>query len=955
MYDLVKKEQEILKFWQDKDVFKKSLMKNRQMPKFVFYEGPPTANGEPGIHHIVARALKDIICRYKSMKGFYVSRKAGWDTHGLPVEIQVEKELNLKNKKEVENYGILEFNQKCKESVWHYKKNWEKMTERIGYWVDMEHPYVTYENEYIESLWWILKQVWQKRFLFKDYKIVPFCPRCGTTLSSHELAQGYQKIKEPSIYLKFELVDQKNTYLLVWTTTPWTLPGNEAVAVNPTFTYVKVRVDNETYILAKERLNDCFENKEYEVVEEMKGEKLAGLKYHPLYRIKEAESWQGKIYEVLAGNFVTLEDGTGLVHIAPSFGEDDYQLIKEQNGEFPILLTVNGEGKMLTPDYPWDGMFVKDADKLIIKDLVKREILFQEKLYEHDYPFCWRCDTPLIYYAKSSWFIKMTALRDELLENNERINWVPAHLKQGRFGEWLREIKDWNLSRERYWGTPLPVWQCEKESCGHTQAIGSFKELEELSGEKIIDPHRPYIDKITFKCPKCGGIMKRVPEVIDCWFDSGAMPLAQWHYPFENADFIDKREYFPADFICEGIDQTRGWFYTLLAISTLLGLGISYKNVVVNGIVLDEKGQKMSKSKGNIVIPQEVIDKYGADCVRLYFYVINQVDQPKRFSFKDMDDLFRKFFSTLENSLAFYGMYTDDQGKGKQRLNPASENVLDQWILSRLNTLTGDLTENLDKYDIVNAARLLLPFVDDLSNWYIRRSRKRFQRPENAEEKKTASAILRYVLLEFSKLAAPFTPFVSEHIYQSLKSEDDPESVHLCSYPEVRSGDKELEEKMEKVRELIVLALAQRAEKGIKVRQPLASLKIKKSKIKIDKELYNLVKEEINVKEILFDDDLEEEVRLDTEITGELKREGEIRDVIRQIQRIKKELDVKPGNKVSLYFVDKEVREFLKDIRETITKETLVEVADDEKKISSPVEKIIKIKEQDAAALVGIE
>ncbi len=953
MYDLVKEEEEVLKFWKEKNIFQKSLKQSEKSPRFVFYEGPPTANGEPGIHHIVARALKDIICRYKTMKGFYVLRKAGWDTHGLPVEIQVEKELSLKDKKEIENYGILEFNRKCKESVWRYKKNWEKLTERIGYWIDMEKPYITYENEYIESLWWILKQIWQKGLLFKDYKIVPFCPRCGTTLSSHELAQGYQRIKEPSVYLKFELVDLKNTYLLVWTTTPWTLPGNEAVAVNPSFVYSKVKVGDEVYILAKERINDCLKDKEYKVLEEIKGDELVGLKYRPLYNVKEAEEWRKKIYEVLPGNFVTLEDGTGMVHIAPAFGEEDYQLIKEQAGEFPVLITVDNEGKMLTPDYQWDKIFVKEADPLIIKDLEKRNILLKEELYEHDYPFCWRCDTPLIYYAKSSWFIKMTALKDKLLENNQKINWVPAHLRDGRFGEWLREIKDWNLSRERYWGTPLPIWQCENEKCGHSEAMGSIKEIEDLSGEKIQDPHRPYIDKIIFKCSKCGGVMKRVPEVIDCWFDSGAMPFAQWHYPFANKDFIDKKEYFPADFICEGIDQTRGWFYTLLAISTLLDLGVSYKNVVVNGIVLDEKGQKMSKSKGNIVVPEEILNKYGADCVRLYFYTINQVDQPKRFAFKDMDDLFRKFFSTLENCLAFYEMYAENKECPELNLKELN-NVLDKWIVSKLNTLAKNLTDDLEKYDIVAAARLLPQFVEDLSNWYIRRSRKRFQRPKNSEEKNIASAVLRCVLLEFSKLAAPFTPFISEHIYQSLKGKNDPESVHLCAYPEDKDLiDGGLEEKMEKIRETIVLALAQRAETGIKVRQPLNKLRI--PNYKFPAEFLDLIKDEVNVKEVIMDDDLKEGVKLDTEITAELKREGEIRDIIRQIQRIKKELNVEPKNKVSLYFIDEEAREFLRDIRETITKETSVEIADDKKNISSPIEKSIEMKGRETNILVGIK
>jgi isoleucyl-tRNA synthetase len=743
MFNTDEQEKKVLKFWQEQDIFKKSIH-DSSAPNFVFYEGPPTANAAPGIHHIEARAFKDIICRYKNMKGFYVWRKAGWDTHGLPVEIQIEKELGLNDKKGIEEYGVAEFNKKCQDSVWRYKKDWEQMTERIGFWLDLDHPYITYENEYIESVWWILKQIWSKGLLFQDYKIAPFCPRCGTTLSSHELAQGYQKVKEPAVYLKFKLVDQAQTSLLVWTTTPWTLPGNVAVAANPNLTYLKIKKGEEEYILAKETL-EFLKEKDYQVIEEFSGQELIGLKYQPLYKA-EPENKE-KIYQVLAADFVSAEEGTGLVHIAPAFGEEDYQIIKEQPEKFAFLLTVDEQGNMNTPGYAWDKMFVKKADALITQDLAKRNILFREELYEHDYPFCWRCDTPLIYYAQSSWFIKMTALREKLLANNEKINWVPAHLKKGRFGEWLREVKDWNLSRKRFWGTPLPIWQCENEKCDHEKTIGSIKELEELSGQKIKNLHRPFIDEITFKCEQCGGTMKRVPEVIDCWFDSGSMPLAQQHYPFENKELVDQGKAFPADFICEGIDQTRGWFYTLLAIATLLDKGVAYENVVVTGIVLDEKGRKMSKSKGNIIVPQQVIEKYGADCIRFYLYTINQVDQPKKFSLKDLQDLHRKFFLTLNNCLEFWQMYAGEEYKKDFNLK-SLDHVLDQWIISRLNTLIQKVNQNLEAYDIVGAARLFLDFVDDLSNWYIRRSRKRFQRPETAKEKETAILVLRQVLLE---------------------------------------------------------------------------------------------------------------------------------------------------------------------------------------------------------------
>jgi len=945
MLNSEKREQKVLKFWQENKIFEKSI-RDENSPKFVFYEGPPTANGQPGIHHIEARAFKDIVCRYKNMKGFRVIRKAGWDTHGLPVEIQVEELLKLKDKKEIENYGIFKFNKKCKESVWKYKKDWEEITKRIGFWLNMENPYITYENDYIESVWWILKQIWDKGLLYQDYKIVPFCPRCGTTLSSHELAQGYKKIKEDSVYVKFELEEEKDTYLLVWTTTPWTLPGNVAIAINPNFTYVKVKMNNEFYILAKERMLVLEE--EYEIIQEIPGEKLNGIKYKPLYEMADSDEKQKKSYEVLSGDFVTLEDGTGLVHIAPGFGEEDYQLFKEQKGAFAFLITVDKEGNMKTPGYKWDKMFVKKADPLIIDDLAQRNLLFKKELYEHDYPFCWRCDTPLIYYAQSSWFIKMTAVKDKLIENNEKINWVPANLKYGRFGDWIKEVKDWNLSRERYWGTPLPIWQCQNKDCSYQQIIGSIKELKDISKQEISDLHRPYVDEITFKCEKCGGEMKRVLEVIDCWFDSGAMPFAQQHYPFENKELIDENIFYPADFICEGLDQTRGWFYTLLAISTLLDKGASYKNVVVTGLVLDEKGKKMSKSKGNIVVPEEVIGKFGADCIRLYFYTVNQVDQPKRFSFKDVQDFYRKFFLTLENCLSFWQMYAGDDLKNAtfNVASVASEDVLDKWIISRLNTLAKKVGENLENYDIVSGARLFLKFVDDLSNWYIRRSRKRFQKPKTLEEKEKVCSILRYVLMEISKLLAPFTPFISEYIYQTLKSKEDLLSVHLNDYPKYNEEliNKELEDNMVEAREVVALVLAERVKAGIKVRQPLSLLKISKHKIK-DSNLFDLIKEEVNVKEIEVDAGLKTDIDLDITLTEELKKEGQIREIARKIQQMRKEFDVEPRDKVVIgYKQDSDIGVLLRDNKSLIEKDAVVDIVEmEEGDVSFENQKNVKI------------
>jgi isoleucyl-tRNA synthetase len=1129
-------EKKIVKYWRENKIFEKSLEKEKG--NFVFFEGPPTANAKPGVHHVLARAFKDIICRYKTMQGFRVVRKAGWDTHGLPVELETEKRLNLKSKKDIEKHGIDEFNQTCRESVWQYVQEWRDLTEKIGFWLDMDNPYITYDSSYIESVWWIIKEIAKKGLLYQDYKVVPYCPRCGTGLSSHEVAQGYRKIKEPAIYVKFEVRDLRfevlktsniqpltsNVYLLVWTTTPWTLPANVAIAVNPEVDYILAKKDNEHLILAKERKEALEEN--FEIIKEFKGKELVGLSYNPLFSKEEVDiPIENGIHKVLPAEFVSTEEGTGLVHIAPAFGEEDLALIREQipNLKFQIPKPVDEEGKFTPEVKKWAGMFVKDADPLIIKHLQKNGSLFKIEDYEHDYPFCWRCKTPLLYYAKISWFIKTKEIKEELIKNNQKINWIPSHIKEGRFGEWLKELKDWAISRERYWGTPLPVWECE--DCKHREVIGGRKDLiakqfstnqyfvlrhgealnnkkeiyssypektpcpltergkkqvetvaQKLKKEKIdlifssdllrtkqtaeiigkilkIDPiyderlreidtgrfngkpikegnkffnpenklnqeellfkkynqgfpegetyfqvrarmfdfikeiekrhqnkkiliishkipllmleslsfglsdkemtdprkeweieegelkkweykafpynkegkldfHRPYIDEVQFLCPKCGSLMKRAPEVIDCWFDSGSMPFAQWHYPFENKELIDKKEQFPSDYICEAIDQTRGWFYTLLAISTLLGFGPPYKNVIALGHVLDEKGEKMSKSKGNVVDPWEMIEKYGADSLRWYFYTVNQPGDPKLFSEKDIDQALKKFIMTFWNCYAFFSTYVskkEARGPRPETLGksqaPNPKHILDRWILSKLNNLISDVTERLDKYDITGAAREIEDFViDDLSLWYIRRSRKRFQRPENEKELEEASRILGNVLLTTVKLAAPFVPFLTENIYEDFKNK---ESVHLEEWPKPQKGliDKNLEEKMEIVREIVKIGLRLRDKAGIKVRQPLASLKIQNSKSKIQEELLELIKEELNIKEIEFVDQITKEkgwieetegeikMALYIEISPELKKEGILREIIRLIQDARKKTGCKPEDKIEIFFV----------------------------------------------------
>lgn len=1079
-------EEKILKFWKKNSIFEKSLKKKAK--DFVFYEGPPTANAPPGLHHVLARVFKDIICRYKTMVGFRVQRKAGWDTHGLPVEIQIEKKLNLKHKKEIEKLGIEKFNLACKKSVWEFKKHWEKLTERIGFWLDLKSPYITYEANYIESLWYILKKIWEKKLLVEDFKVVPWCPRCQTPLSSHEVALGYKKIKELAIYVKFEIQNTKE-YLLVWTTTPWTLLGNLAVAVNENFDYVKVKTKEGILILAKERIKNL--GLQGQILEEFKGKKIVGKKYSPPFSLYQKFSF----HRVLGADFVSLKEGTGLVHIAPAFGEEDFLLCREKipNFQYQIPNPVDEEGRFKKEAGKLAGIFVKEADNLILEDLKERQLLFKQEMYEHDYPFCWRCQTPLLYYAKKSWFLKMTKVKEKLLKNNDQINWIPNFLKWGRFGEWLKEVKDWALSRERYWGTPLPIWECPK--CNFRDLIGSKKDLSEktftqntyfilrhgeaksnlknivscwpekfknpltkkgrqeienlakkLKNKKIdliissdllrakqsaeilaeklnvklkfdkrirefnvgklnglpiekvgrfwdperklskteyylkrfkvkapggesfgdlkmrmykfllaidkkykgkrilivgheaplsllegamkgltdlqiiefrqkhklktgqfrkldfqiwpydkkgnLDFHRPFVDEIKFYCPRCSGLMERVKDVIDCWFDSGAMPFSQVHWPFEQKQKSKPPQLFPANFICEGIDQTRGWFYTLLAISTLLDFGPAYKNVISVGLVLDEKGEKMSKSKGNVVDPWLMIKKYGADTLRWYFFTINQPYLPKRFSEKDLESVFRRFILLFWNCFNFYQMYSQ---KTKIKI-PFSQNILDKWILSRLMGLIQQVSKALENYDVTGASRSIEKFlIDDLSLWYIRRSRKRLQKKN--KEGQNACQVLGFVLLNLSKLTAPFLPFFSEFIYQNFNLK---KSVHWESWPKVYKKfiDKQLEKEMEKVREIVSLALGERKKAQIKIRQPLAKLVIEKGTIKEDNEFLNLIKDEVNVKEVVFGS----KFFLDTKIDVHLKKEGILREFLRQIQQARKEAGLLPKDLVGIKF-----------------------------------------------------
>jgi isoleucyl-tRNA synthetase len=1024
-------EEEILKFWDENKIFEKSVEKNSADKSFIFYEGPPTANGVPGLHHVLARAFKDAVPRYKTMKGFRVERKAGWDTHGLPVELQVEKALGLKNKQDIENIvpgdkrqSVIEFNKKCKESVWEYKDLWEKLTRRMGYWVDMQNPYVTYENKYIESVWWTVAQIFKAKnakgesLVYKGHKVIPYCYRCGTALSSHEVAQGYQVIKDNSVYIKFKAKPNSekgiddNTYFLAWTTTPWTLPGNVALAINRDIEYVKInchselarldsarldsarlakRVEESTsnlkldpstppsthfvrsgfaqddisYILAKNLL-DIFKDNQYKIIEEFKGKDLLGLEYEPLYAVENKEN--KKAHYIISGDFVTTTDGTGIVHIAPAFGEDDANVGREN--DLPTILTVDEEGKMIA-DVPGKGIPVKkkngagkfEVDELIMDDLKKRGLFFQDELYEHEYPFCWRCDTPLIYYAKPSWFIRMSELSEDLVKNNENITWIPEYIKEGRFGEWLKGIKDWAISRERYWGTPLPLWQCE---CGEVRVIESQKELEELSGQKLDDLHKPFIDDVKFKC-SCGKEMTRTPEVLDVWFDSGSMPLAQFHYPNgateEDKQKVESGKYFPADFICEAIDQTRGWFYTLHAIANLLwkagkvSEGRAFKNVICLGLIVDAQGKKMSKSKGNMVDPMQIMNEYSADMLRYFLYTVNQPGMTKKFDVKSIKDIMNRVFRMLWNSYYFFVMYANIDKfdvQTSKRPNVQGQNLLDRWIISELNILIKNVDEKLGNYDMYNSAYAIEKFIDNLSNWYIRRSRKRFWKSEDDGDKKAAYETLHYVLVELSKLMAPFCPFIAEEIYRNLSTNYESNtnvritndnlnsiSVHLQDFPVADESliNEKLNEEMEKVRKIISEGLQLRAKAGIKVRQPLGKFSI--FNFQFSNESIEIIKDELNVKQVIMDQKKEDEMILDTEITEDLKLEGQAREIIRFIQEMRKAAGYEVDNRISVSYFG--ISQVFEKFGEMIAKEVLANELKSENIENADLEKEFKI------------
>ena len=865
--NFVDREKKVEEFWKENHIFEKSMENRKEGDTYTFYDGPPTANGKPHIGHVLTRVIKDMIPRYRTMKGYMVPRKAGWDTHGLPVELEVEKKLGLDGKEQIEEYGMEPFIKQCKESVWKYKGMWEDFSSTVGFWADMEHPYVTYYDDYIESEWWALKEIWNKKLLYKGFKIVPYCPRCGTPLSAQEVSQGYKTVKERSAVVRFKVVGE-DAYFLAWTTTPWTLPSNVALCVNPDETYCKVKAaDGYTYYMAEALLDKVLGKlakeegeKAYEVLETYKGTDLEYKAYEPLFACagEAAAKQKKKAHFVTCDNYVTMSDGTGIVHIAPAFGEDDSRI--GRNYELPFVQFVDGQGN-LTKETPYAGVFVKKADSMVLTDLDKEGKLFDAPKFEHDYPHCWRCDTPLIYYARESWFIKMTAVKDDLIRNNNTINWIPESIGKGRFGDWLENVQDWGISRNRYWGTPLNIWQCE---CGHMHSIGSRQELFEMSGDeraKTVELHRPYIDEITLKCPECGGEMHRVPEVIDCWFDSGAMPFAQHHYPFENKELFEQQ--FPANFISEAVDQTRGWFYSLLAESTLLFNKAPYKNVIVLGHVQDENGQKMSKSKGNAVDPFDALNKYGADAIRWYFYINSAPWLPNRFHGKAVVEGQRKFMSTLWNTYAFFVLYADIDNfdPTKYELNYDQLPVMDKWLLSRLNTTVQAVDNDLANYKIPEAARSLQEFVDEMSNWYVRRSRERFWAKGMEQDKINAYMTLYHALVTIAKTAAPMIPFMTEDIYQNLVrsvDKDAPESIHLCDFPTVNEAwiDKDLEADMKELLEIVVLGRACRNTANIKNRQPIGTMYVKAEK-KMSEFYTDIIADELNVKEVKFADDVE--------------------------------------------------------------------------------------------------
>ena len=852
--NFVEREKETLKFWKDNQIFEKSVQLRQGAPAYTFFDGPPTANGKPHIGHVLTRAMKDIIPRYKTMRGYDVLRKAGWDTHGLPVELEVEKELGLDGKEQIEQYGVIPFIQKCKESVWKYKGEWEVMSDRMGFWADMDNPYITYDNDYIESEWWALKAIYEKGLLYKGHKIVPYCPRCGTALSSHEVAQGYKEVKETSATVRFRVPDEENTYFLAWTTTPWTLPSNVSLCVNPDVTYAYVRVDGkETLIMAKDLIGTVLEGHDTEIIKEVVGRELEYKHYEPLFECTRKAAGGKDAFYVMVDDYVTTTDGTGIVHNAPAFGEDDYRVCKKY--DLPFVQMVDSKGEMCGGT-PWDGVFVKKADPMVLKDLDERGLLFAAPRFEHSYPFCWRCDTPLIYYARSSWFIAMTKVKDRLIDYNRRINWIPETIKEGRMGNFLENVIDWGISRERYWGTPLPVWVCDK--CGKIHVVGSRKELSELTGcDENVELHKPYVDPLTWKC-ECGGTMRREPVVIDCWFDSGSMPFAQWHYPFENKDKFERR--YPANFISEAIDQTRGWFYTLSAIAACLFDSPAFLNCIVLGHVQDKEGRKMSKHIGNVVDPWVLLDNQGADAVRWYFYTSSMPWLPNRFSAEAVSESQRKYMGTFWNTYAFYILYADIDGFDPTRHKLVRENLtpMDRWILSRLNTLMGHVEAYLDDLKMTEAGREMQDFMDDLSNWYVRRCRERYWGKDMTPDKEAAYMTLYTVLRTMALISAPFTPFMSETMYQNMVRTVDksaPESIHLCNWPKKDESfiDPELEANMAAVLDIVVLGRSARNAANIKNRQPVASMYVQGKALP---DMYvSIIADELNVKEVKFVDD----------------------------------------------------------------------------------------------------
>ena len=852
--NFVEREKETLKFWKDNQIFEKSVQLRQGAPAYTFFDGPPTANGKPHIGHVLTRAMKDIIPRYKTMRGYDVLRKAGWDTHGLPVELEVEKELGLDGKEQIEQYGVIPFIQKCKESVWKYKGEWEVMSDRMGFWADMDNPYITYDNDYIESEWWALKAIYEKGLLYKGHKIVPYCPRCGTALSSHEVAQGYKEVKETSATVRFRVPDEENTYFLAWTTTPWTLPSNVSLCVNPDVTYAYVRVDGkETLIMAKDLIEAVLEGHDTEIIKEVVGRELEYKHYEPLFECTRKAAGGKDAFYVMVDDYVTTTDGTGIVHNAPAFGEDDYRVCKKY--DLPFVQMVDSKGEMCGGT-PWDGVFVKKADPMVLKDLDERGLLFAAPRFEHSYPFCWRCDTPLIYYARSSWFIAMTKVKDRLIDYNRRINWIPETIKEGRMGNFLENVIDWGISRERYWGTPLPVWVCDK--CGKIHVVGSRKELSELTGcDENVELHKPYVDPLTWQC-ECGGTMRREPVVIDCWFDSGSMPFAQWHYPFENKDKFERR--YPANFISEAIDQTRGWFYTLSAIAACLFDSPAFLNCIVLGHVQDKEGRKMSKHIGNVVDPWVLLDNQGADAVRWYFYTSSMPWLPNRFSAEAVSESQRKYMGTFWNTYAFYILYADIDNFDPTRHKLVRENLtpMDRWILSRLNTLMGRVEAYLDDLKMTEAGREMQDFMDDLSNWYVRRCRERYWGKDMTADKEAAYMTLYTVLKTMALISAPFTPFMSETMYQNMVRTVDksaPESIHLCDWPKKDESfiDPELEANMAAVLDIVVLGRSARNAANIKNRQPVASMYVQGKALP---DMYvSIIADELNVKEVKFVDD----------------------------------------------------------------------------------------------------